>query len=62
MTARAEAEAVADHIKRTWDELRIEALRERLRTWLRWYREDYPGLIAAGRSATRRSTSADRSA
>jgi Fe-S-cluster containining protein len=48
VTARAEAEAVADHIKRTWDEPCIEALRERLRAWLRWYRENYPKLIADG--------------
>ncbi|MBA3459423.1 MAG: YkgJ family cysteine cluster protein [Deltaproteobacteria bacterium] len=48
VTARAEAEAVAEWIKRSWDEPRIDAFRGKLRDWLRWYREDYPKLIAAG--------------
>lgn len=46
--ARAEAEAVADWIKASWDEARIAAFADRLRAWLAWYRTEYPKHVAGG--------------
>lgn len=48
--SRAEGEVIVDwlHANRSADEL--EAVRDRLRAWLGWYRTEYHSLIAAGLS------------
>lgn len=48
--ARAEAEAIADWIKTSWDDAQIAAFSDRLRAWLAWYREQYPRQVASGLS------------
>ncbi len=51
-TSRAEAEVVVAWLveHRSTDEL--EAIRDRLRAWLAWYRTEYPELVASGVSRT----------
>lgn len=46
--ARAEAEAIVDWITRTWDADTIAALKERLRSWMSWYTQDYKQLVDSG--------------
>ena len=46
--ARAEAEAMVDWIRKSWEATRIEALKDRLRAWLAWYTTDYAQLVERG--------------
>ena len=45
---RAEAEAIVDWIETSWQLPAIEALKQKLRAWLAWYRTEYVRLVAEG--------------
>ena len=49
-TPRAEAEAAVEAIRASWSPARLEALRERIRAWLAWYRTEGKRLRATGMS------------
>jgi Fe-S-cluster containining protein len=48
LVTRAEAEAIVEWIQASWSPAQLEALRERLRAWLMWYRDDGRRLVESG--------------
>src|SRR6185369_4977249 len=48
LVTRAEAEAIVEWVQASWPAEQIDALKERTRAWLVWYRTDYPRLVASG--------------
>lgn len=45
---RAEAEAIVEWIQASWQPAQIDALRDRIRAWLEWYRGDFTRRVASG--------------
>jgi Fe-S-cluster containining protein len=50
LVTRAEAEAITDWISTAWTPAQKDALADRLRAWLAWYRDDARRLIATGQT------------
>jgi Fe-S-cluster containining protein len=50
-TTRAEAETIVEWLQATWSAEQIEALKSRIRDWLRWYRTEYRALVDGGMRA-----------
>jgi len=45
---RAEAEAIVEWMQASWPPAQIEALKDRLRTWLAWYRDEFKRRVGSG--------------
>jgi Fe-S-cluster containining protein len=48
LVTRAEAEVIVAWVSASWSAAQLEALRERLRAWLMWYRDDCRRLVESG--------------